>query len=438
MQTTLFPDYFALDETCCLHRAEIVMEKLAQIPVDFLATHGERTTVLRRLAEAGVQSLAELLRLQRFDVVEWEGVGRFFLHIFDEMRQEIRNHPELLIEQWLLQRATWMFPIPCSSDDPWCLHHYVSPSLTPDVSLVVGKVQEWAPLIQQVEHTFTHIILLLKHRQPEKAAVLHRFLLQGLSAEVIARVLNFPSRSAVVRQIEHEFLRPLLAGDAVAGIRLSKGFRESISALRKQLLFQPTTALDALQFMSMPRFLWLLHLTPMMRTQAEMSWACDFIVPRGEVLQSRALLHRVFRALQLHPDYQQVSSFESQRNSSIEEGTLAALLEHHPWIEHSSQGHRLMAEQLIYDFCRVGRILLEAYHPLTRDEILMRYEQVYLERPLSLSMHDLCKRFPGITAPQRGQWAWMSDEKKSKSQKRKAKTPLPTQEPTLFDMNAIW
>ena len=188
----------------------------------------------------------------------------------------------------------------------------------------------------------------------------------------------------------------------------------------------------------MPRFLWLLHLTPMMRTQAEMSWACDFIVPRGEVLQSRALLHRVFRALQLHPDYQQVSSFESQRNSSIEKGTLAALLEHHPWIEHSSQGHRLMAEQLIYDFCRVGRILLEAHHPLTRDEILMRYEQVYLERPLSLSMHDLCKRFPGITAPQRGQWAWMSDEKKSKSQKRKAKTPLPTQEPTLFDMNAIW
>ncbi len=438
MQTTLFPDYFALDETCCLHRAEIVMEKLAQIPVDFLATHGERTTVLRRLAEAGVQSLAELLRLQRFDVVEWEGVGRFFLHIFDEMRQEIRNHPELLIEQWLLQRATWMFPIPCSSDDPWCLHHYVSPSLTPDVSFVDGEVQEWAALIQQVEHTFTHIILLLKHRQPEKAAVLHRFLLQGLSAEVIARVLDFPSRSAVVRQIEHEFLRPLLAGDAVAGIRLSEGFRESMSALRKQLLFQPTTALDALQFMSMPRFLWLLHLTPMMRTQAEMSWACDFIVPRGEVLQSRALLHRVFRALQLHPDYQQVSSFESQRNSSIEEGTLAALLEHHPWIEHSSQGHRLMAEQLIYDFCRVGRILLEAHHPLTRDEILMRYEQVYLERPLSLSMHDLCKRFPGITAPQRGQWAWMSDEKKSKSHKRKAKTPLPTQEPTLFDMNAIW
>ena len=354
------------------------------------------------------------------------------------MRQEIRNHPEQLIEQWLLQRATWMFPIPCSSDDPWCLHHYVSPSPTPDVSLVDGEVQEWAPLIQQVEHTFTHIILLLKHRQPEKAAVLHRFLLQGLSAEVIARVLDFPSRSAVVRQIEHEFLRPLLAGDAVAGIRLSEGFRENMSALRKQLLFQPTTALDALQFMSMPRFLWLLHLTPMMRTQAEMSWACDFIVPRGEVLQSRALLHRVFRALQLHPDYQQVSSFESQRNSSIEEGTLAALLEHHPWIEHSSQGHRLMAEQLIYDFCRVGRILLEAHHPLTRDEILMRYEQVYLERPLSLSMHDLCKRFPGITAPQRGQWAWMSDEKKSKSQKRKAKTPLPTQEPTLFDMNAIW
>jgi hypothetical protein len=258
MQTTLFPDYFALDETCCLHRAEIVMEKLAEIPLDFLATHGERNTVLRRLAEAGVQSLAELLRLQRFDVVEWEGVGRFFLHIFDEMRQEIRNHPEQLIEQWLLQRATWVFPIPYTSDDPWSLHHYVSPSLSPEVSLVDGENQEWTPLIQQVEHTFTHIILLLKHRQPEKAAVLHRFLLQGLSAEVIARVLNLPSRSAVMRPIEHEFLRPLLAGKEVAGIKLSEDFCDSLSALRQQLLFQPTTVLDGLQFMSMPRFLWLI------------------------------------------------------------------------------------------------------------------------------------------------------------------------------------
>ena len=438
MQTTLFPDYFALDETCCLHRAEIVMEKLAEIPLDFLATHGERNTVLRRLAEAGVQSLAELLRLQRFDVVEWEGVGRFFLHIFDEMRQEIRNHPEQLIEQWLLQRATWVFPIPYTSDDPWSLHHYVSPSLSPEVSLVDGENQEWTPLIQQVEHTFTHIILLLKHRQPEKAAVLHRFLLQGLSAEVIARVLNLPSRSAVMRPIEHEFLRPLLAGKEVAGIKLSEDFCDSLSALRQQLLFQPTTVLDGLQFMSMPRFLWLLHLTPMLRTQAEMSWACDFIVPRGEVLQSRALLHRVFRALQLHPDYQQVSSFESLRNSSTEEASLASLLEHHPWIEHSSQGHRLMAEQLIYDFCRVGRILLESHRPLTRDEILMRYEQVYLERPLSLSMHDLCKRFSGITAPQRGQWAWISDEQSPQMGECPTHSPSPTQEPTLFDMNAIW
>ena len=46
MQTTLFPDYFALDETCCLHRAEIVMEKLAEIPLIFLDNQQERNTVL--------------------------------------------------------------------------------------------------------------------------------------------------------------------------------------------------------------------------------------------------------------------------------------------------------------------------------------------------------------------------------------------------------
>lgn len=110
MQTTLFPDYFALDETCCLHRAEIVMEKLAEIPLIFLDNQQERNTVLKRLSEAGVNTLAELLILPRFDVAEWDGVGRFFLHIFDEMRQEVRNNPEQLIEQWLLQRATWIFP----------------------------------------------------------------------------------------------------------------------------------------------------------------------------------------------------------------------------------------------------------------------------------------------------------------------------------------
>ena len=64
MQTTLFPDYFALDETCCLHRAEIVMEKLAEIPLIFLDNQQERNTVLKRLSEAGVNTLAELLILQ--------------------------------------------------------------------------------------------------------------------------------------------------------------------------------------------------------------------------------------------------------------------------------------------------------------------------------------------------------------------------------------
>ena len=94
------------------------MEKLAEIPLIFLDNQQERNTVLKRLSEAGVNTLAELLILPRFDVAEWDGVGRFFLHIFDEMRQEVRNNPEQLIEQWLLQRATWTFPITPESDNP--------------------------------------------------------------------------------------------------------------------------------------------------------------------------------------------------------------------------------------------------------------------------------------------------------------------------------
>ena len=436
MQTTLFPDYFALDETCCLHRAEIVMEKLAEIPLIFLDNQQERNTVLKRLSEAGVNTLAELLILPRFDVAEWDGVGRFFLHIFDELRQEVRNNPEQLIEQWLLQRATWTFPITPEPDNPWFLQHYVSPAPYIASTTAENPTNEWDSLIQQVEQTFTHIVLLLKHRQPTQAAVLHRYLLQGLSADVIARVLEFPSSVTVMRSMEHLFLRPLLEGETVAGIQLSEDFRHTLTYLQQELLFQPTASLDTLQFMSMPRFLWLLHLTPMMRTQAEMSWACDFIVPQGKVLQSRALLHQVFRQLQLHPDYQSVPSFFPQKLSSAEENSLSALLTHHPWIEHSAQGHRLMAAQLVYDFSRVGRILLEAHRPLTRNEIFARYEQVYLERPLSLSMRDLCKRFPNIHSPQRGQWQWLTHATPPLSDVAPSATPLP-QEPTLFDMSTI-
>ena len=237
MQTTLFPDYFALDETCCLHRAEIVMEKLAEIPLIFLDNQQERNTVLKRLSEAGVNTLAELLILPRFDVAEWDGVGRFFLHIFDEMRQEVRNNPEQLIEQWLLQRATWTFPITPEPDNPWSLQHYVSPAPYIASTTAENPTNEWDSLIQQVEQTFTHIVLLLKHRQPTQAAVLHRYLLQGLSADVIARVLDFPSSATVMRSMEHLFLRPLLEGETVAGIQLSEDFRHTLTYLQQELLF---------------------------------------------------------------------------------------------------------------------------------------------------------------------------------------------------------
>lgn len=430
MQMTLFPDYFALDETCCLHRAEIVMEKLAEIPLDFLATHGERNVVLRRLSTAGISSLAALLRLPRFEVVEWEGVGRFFLHLFDEMRQEVRRHPEHLIERWLLERAEWDFPLMEEAENPWSLHHYLTPALPEETSATVLPTDALTASWQRVEQTFTQLIFLLKHRAPLKAAVLHRFLLQGLSPEVIARVLNFPSRAAVMRLMEHDFLRPLLAGEAVEGLTLTQEFRQSLTALRTELLFRPTSVLEGLHFMSMPRFLWLLGLKPMLRTQAETSWACDFIVPRFEVKASRSLLHRVFRQLQLHPDYQPRTDFLFSSDVDASEGLLTALLTHHPWIESSDAGHRLRAEQLIYDFCRIGRILLDADRSLSRDEIFMRYEQAYLERPSSLSFAALRKRFPAISPTKRGQWEWTSP---LSSTPLSSLPPTLPQEPSLFD-----
>ncbi|MBF1075618.1 MAG: hypothetical protein HXL29_02200, partial [Prevotellaceae bacterium] len=84
------------------------------------------------------------------------------------------------------------------------------------------------------------------------------------------------------------------------------------------------------------------------------------------------------------------------KKQTDEEQRLNALLKHHPWIEHSPQGVRLIAEQLQFDYCRIARILADASCPLTENEIYTRYEHRYFERPRTIDHRLLRKHFPDL------------------------------------------
>ena len=55
---------------------------------------------------------------------------------------------------------------------------------------------------------------------------------------------------------------------------------------------------------------------------------------------------------------------------------------------------------------RLARIIYDAHRPLTISEISQLYEQRYLERPRSLPMASLHRRFPEICAVRRGVWEY--------------------------------
>lgn len=433
MHTTLFPDFFTLDDRDCVHRKEIVLEKLQDIPIEFLESHAQRGVVLRRLSANGIRSLADLLRLPRFEVKEWSGVGQSFLHVFDEMCKEVREQPEHIIERWSLSCAAWTFPLDDNLNSPWKLTTYLElDAFCPSVNKEAVK-DELAFRVMLVERVFAQIILLLKHRQPHRAAVLHRYFLQGLSAEIIAKVLHYSSSAVVMRIIEHEVLRPLLGGEPVAGVQLRKDFLEEMAQLRADLLFRPTTVLDSLTLMSIPRFLLLLSLTPMLHTMAESAWSCDFIVPRGEVMRARELLHDTLRVMQQHPTAVAEQQLAKEVGIAKDDCLFDGLLAHHPWIEQTASGYRLMTAHLSFDFCRVGRILLDIQKPLSRMEILMRYEQIYLERPPVLQMREVQRHFPAVISPQHGFWQWQTSPLVLPSEEI---SKIPDHEPTLFD--GLW
>lgn len=432
MEATLFPDYSSFEFLQDQQHSERVMAALEKICLHFLGTNPERRAVIRRLERQNTHSIGGLLQLHRGEVSEWPGVGSVFLTIFDEMREEVHADPEGIVTKWINERAPLTFPKDLNQLHPFEITdnqlfadsesttaHHLNENAHSFLTPTSTEEDCFAEIIE-IECVFTEIIHLLQTRIPDLAEMVRRFYLEGLSPEVIANILRLRSAVVVTHEIEHVFLRPLLNGETLSNLSLDEDFPKRMTLLRDRLLMMPVEPLTSLTAMLPERFLHLLGLTVMTRSAAEFTWAGDLIVPIGDIIATRRMLRATLTYLQLVPSYvspekiaadllpRMISDQETtnQIATITEEKRLEALLQHHPWIEQGEKGVRLISEQLLFDYCRIARILADAHRPLEKDEILTRYERCYFERPSSISVRLLRKHFPNIQIPQTGAWSW--------------------------------
>ena len=422
MEATLFSDLTSFEILRDQQHTQRVLNALEQIDLAFLGTNPERRLVIRKLAHRNIKSIGQLLKLHRGEVSEWPGVGNVFLTLFDEMREEVHADPEKTVMKWINESAPLSLPHDFNrlhpfenTEQQWFSEESLSDTdalttTSPDDIPSTSTNSDWFAEVIEIECVFTEIIHLLQTRLPDLAEILRRFYLEGLTPEVIANVLGLRSPSVVTHTIDYEFLRPLLAGEALSHLTLDPDFPPRIEALRDRLLLMPVAPLTTLTAMLPERFLHFLDLTVMERSTTEFTWAADLIVPIGEIITTRRLLRATLTYLQQAPSFVPISKvsaellprFASPRDEgedkkrTDEEQRLNALLKHHPWIEHSPQGVRLIAEQLQFDYCRIARILADAGCPLTEDEIYTRYEHRYFERPRTIDHRLLRKHFPNL------------------------------------------
>lgn len=427
MEATLFPDYLPIEIIQDRQKARNVMAALDGVGMELLCGNAERRNVVLRLENSGVRSVGELLRLHRGDVAEWPGVGHVFLTIFDEMRAEVSHDPESAVRRWFEEFAPLSFPSDLkqrsSQDDRDPAYDESMQQESGNAEVFATNEPADAPsesFSRMVENTFAEIIRLLSSRSATTGSVLRRYFLEGLGADVIARAMKRRSAKFVQRMVEHDFLQPLLAGETLCGLTLDKGFPESLRELRDRLHMSPATALSPLEQMLPGRFLHLLGMTLMERSAAEANWAGDLIVPFGAIRETRRLLRALLAHLQYCPSYvpehQVIDALLDKHTSkriadpeayrALTRLRLRDLVEKHPWIEHRGEEIRLMAEHLHYDYCRIGRILVDADHPLTTVEVMLAYERRYFERPRTFSSRMLLRRLPAASLSDDGIWKW--------------------------------
>lgn len=408
--SSLFPDYAVLEVGRNEAQAMRLAQQLRDVDLQVLATTVDRRTVISRLRREGIADAMQLILLTEDEVMGWFNVGPVFLAILSEMRQEVINNPERIVDEWRNRIRLYVLPDDLaetnSEDDFFGL-------LLAEESTEYNAASAVDDPIVEVERCLVAAVEMMARRDRE-GEVLRRYYLEGASVESIVESLHLASNASLYRIVDRHFTQPLLKGYAVRGIQFSNSILSVVKKLKKELVYQRLDVLEGLQRVPPHRFLHFLSLALLQRSTAEAVWMVDYIVREGDVQRCRLTLRDLLASLQWRVVAAKESAVRRGMQMLRKQGSavpvdvnfLRVLLHDHPCIEVQKKGYRLVGERLTFDCVRLARIVYDAHEPISLPEILARYERLYFERPQSISVSKVRAHFPQVHSVKRGVWEW--------------------------------
>lgn len=400
-------------------------QQLHEVDLQMLVTDSDRRTVVARLRREGIADAMQLILLTEEEVLRWPGVGPVFVEILASMRRQVVGNPERIVQTWRNEHRLFVLPddleshaeaddffgiLLAAEDDGVEAAEYKKRN---DASAAKSN-DGLSAAIEEFERCLVAAVEMAEHRT-ESGVVLRKYLLEGLPVETIVENLKLASNASLYRVVYKNFCEPLLKGYPVKGIQLSDKLLRSVKMLRKQLEYAPASVLSVLDRMAPQRFLEVLGLTLLQRTQAETFWGGDYIVREGEVERCRRTLHDLVASLQFRVVAVKESTVRRgmqalkpgiKGRTAHDVNFLRVLLREHHCIEEDRKGYRLVGEHLNYDCARLARIVYDAHGPITLSDVLAQYERRYMQRPERISIANVRSRFPQVHSISRGVWKW--------------------------------
>lgn len=423
---SLFPDYSVLETGRNEAQAMRLAQQLHEVDLQMLVTDPDRRIVVARLRREGIADAMQLILLTEEEVLRWRNVGPVFVAILSSMRREVVANPERIVETWRNEHRLYVLP------DDLTLHveaddFFGTLLVAEDEGVEAAGYKarsqasaakgngEISTAVEELERCIVAAVEMLEHRS-RSGVVLRKYLLEGLPTENVVESLKLASVASLYREVHKNFCNPLLQGYSVKGIQLNDTLLHNVKKLRKQLVYAPASVLNVLNRMVPQRFLEVLGLTLLQRTQAETFWGGDYIVREGEVERCRRTLHDLFASLQfrvvavrentVRRGMQMLRPNVRNYAANIDVTFLRVLLREHPCIEEDRKGYRLVSERLNYDCARLARIVYDAHGPISLADVLAQYERRYMQRLEHVSIAHVRVRFPQVHSISRGVWKW--------------------------------
>lgn len=426
-ELTLFPEHIYFENGRSEVQAMQIASRLRSIGLSVLEGSAAYAGVARRLKREGIGNLMQLVALTNAQTKEWHGAGRVFVETVNRLRKEVMAHPEHYIATWELQVKPVVLPDdlekPKDDTDDFFGTSWEAREVVPHDAMMCEETpssyRSTAERIVLLEKSLVAAIQVLQNRWKD-AGILRKYFIDGQSPQYIAQSRGFVSAAALRHQISRCFLKPLLEGEEVHGVRFAQSLLHDVQLLKEELCYATAHHLDALDTLVPERFLNIFGLTLMQRRQNDAAWQSDFIVRIGEVQQCRRTLHGVFAVMQdriVGCTEKSIVRMVRERaqlpNGRFAQGIvvphrafLHSMLQQHCWIERSRRGYRLVSMQVAQCMMRIARIVHDARKPISTTEILRIYEQIYMERPCSMNITHLHRRFPHICSVRRGVWEY--------------------------------